>query len=61
LYAYSTQAAGILLIKKESTVEEVDRDLLESLVERIDVGEKEVLDGVKTQDVGIFYRYVGAL
>ena len=47
------------LIKEKSTLKEVDRDLLESLVEKIEVGEKTVVDGVMTQDVKIFYMYVG--
>ena len=47
------------LIKEKSTFEEVDRDLLESLIDRIEIGEKKVVDGVKVQDVRIHYRYVG--
>lgn len=47
------------LIKEKSTTEEVDRDLLESLIEKIEIGEKKVVDGVKVQDVRIFYKYVG--
>jgi len=48
------------LIKEKSTVSEVDRDLLESLIERIEVGEKHEVDGVKTQDVRVVWKYVGA-
>ena len=47
------------LIKEKSTLNEVDRDLLESLIERIEIGEKRVVDGVKVQDVRIFYKFVG--
>jgi chromosome segregation ATPase len=47
------------LIKEKSSLNEVDRELLESLIERIEVGEKAVVDGVKTQNVRIFYKYVG--
>ena len=50
----------VRLIKEQSTVEEVDRDLLESLVEWIDVGEKKEVDGAKTQDVRVIWKYVGA-
>ena len=49
----------VRLIKEKSEVLELDRQLLESLVERIEIGEKKVVDGVKVQDVRVFYRYVG--
>lgn len=48
----------IKLIKEKSTFNEVDRDLLECLVDKIEVGEKKVVDGVKTQDIRILYKYV---
>lgn len=47
------------LIKEKSTLEEVDRGLLESLIEKIEVSEKQVINGVKTQDVKIHFKYVG--
>ena len=49
----------ISLIKEKSTLKEVDRELLESLIEKIEIGEKQMVDGVKTQDVRIYYKYVG--
>lgn len=49
----------VKLIKEKSTFNEVDRDLLESLIDKIEIGESVVVDGVKTQDVRIFYKYVG--
>jgi len=48
------------LIKEKSTFDEVDRDLLESLIEKIEIGEKQIVDGVKTQDIQIHYKYVGS-
>ena len=52
------------LIKEKSIVikevREVDRDFLESLIDKIEVGDKKVVNGVNTQDVRIFYKYVGA-
>jgi len=47
------------LIKEKSTMEEVDREFLDSLIEKIEIGEKRVIDGAKVQDVRIFYKYVG--
>ena len=48
------------LVKEKSTFNEVDRDLLESLIEKIEIGEKRVVDGIKTQDVRIHYKFVGS-
>ena len=49
----------IRLIKEKSEILEVDRPFVENLVERIEIGEKVVVNGVKMQDVRVFYRYVG--
>jgi hypothetical protein len=47
------------LVKEKSTYIEVDREMLESLIDKIEIGEKRVVDGVKTQDICIHYKYVG--
>jgi DNA invertase Pin-like site-specific DNA recombinase len=47
------------LIKEKSALHEVDRDLLESLIDRIEIGEREMIGTQPTQDVRIFYKYVG--
>lgn len=47
------------LIKEKSVVEDVDRDLLEALIERVEVGETKTENGEKTQDVWIYYKFVG--
>ena len=49
----------ISLIKEKSTLKEVDRDLLDSLIEKVEVGEKKIVNGVKTQDIKIYFKYVG--
>jgi hypothetical protein len=51
----------IRLIKEKSSFEDLDRELLDCLIEKIEVGERAVVDGVKRQDVKVFYRFVGAL
>lgn len=47
------------LVKEKSTFTEVDRELLECLIDKIEIGEKKVVNGVKTQDIRIHYKYVG--
>ena len=49
------------LIKEKSTLKDVDGDLLETLIEKIEIGERKVGNGVKTQDIQVFYKFVGAV
>ncbi len=49
----------IRLIKEKSVVEAVDRELLETLIERVEIGEPKTENGVKTQDVWVYYNFVG--
>lgn len=51
----------VQLIKEKATLEDVDRDLLETLIERVEVGKKIVENGVKSQEVKIIYKFVGAV
>jgi hypothetical protein len=51
----------IRLIKANAAVTVLDRDMLDALIERIEVGESNVEDGVKVQDIRIVYRFVGML
>jgi Site-specific recombinases, DNA invertase Pin homologs len=49
------------LIKEKSSVTEVDEELIGSLIDRIEVGEKAVINGKPEQNIHIYYRYVGLL
>ena len=49
------------LIKNYTDIRELDRIVLGELVEKITVGESQVIDGVKHMDVTIYYRFVGAV
>lgn len=40
-------------------ITEISRSLLEALVEKIDIGEAEVVDGIKKQDITIHYKFIG--
>lgn len=48
-------------VRKYTAVEDVDRAMLDELVERIVVGEKIRVDGQVRQDVTVVYRFVGAI
>ncbi len=43
------------------TVQELDREIIDALIERIEVGERAVINGHKHQDVTIYYRFIGAV
>ena len=49
------------VIKEYSSVTEINRDLIDALVDKIEVGKKLKENGVTSQDVKIFYRYVGSM
>ena len=52
----------VSLIKKYKGIEQLDRKILNTLIERIEVSEKYFdEDGKKTQKVKIFYKYIGTL
>ena len=47
------------LIQKYSELTELDETILLELVERIEIGETQVQNGIRFRDVKVFYRYVG--
>jgi hypothetical protein len=49
------------LIKRNMTVEEIDRNLLMRLIDKIVVGQKKEENGTDYQDIKIFYNLVGAV
>jgi len=49
------------LIQENTVNSNVDRELLEALIERIEIGESKVENGVKTQGIRIFFKFVGEL
>ena len=51
----------IRLIKQNAAALDVDRELLEALIERVEIGERRIENGEKTQDVWIYYKFVELL
>jgi len=49
------------LIRKYAAVEELDREMLERLVEKIEVGEKLSTRMKRRQAIRIHYRFVGLI
>jgi DNA invertase Pin-like site-specific DNA recombinase len=49
------------LMRKNAGIKELTRDLLESVVERIEISEVKGADGSRRQDVRIVYRFVGSI
>jgi len=47
------------LIRKHLHIRELDRDTVDELIDRIEVGEKTVVDGKNVRDIKIYYRFVG--
>jgi len=49
----------VRLIKENAAAIDVDRELLEALIERVEICERRIENGEKTQDVWIYYKFVG--
>lgn len=47
------------LVRKYSKLKSIDRSFLEELVEKIEIGERQIIDGIKYQDIKIIYKFVG--
>ena len=53
------QWAGI--IRRHLDLQELDREIVEELIDHIEIGERSVIDGQRHQDIKIFYRFVGVV
>ena len=51
----------VYLIRRYMSVDELDRELLIKLVDKIVVGQKTVADGVERQEITIVYNLVGQI
>jgi hypothetical protein len=49
------------LIKNYADIKALDRIVLGELIEKITVGETQVIDGVKNIEITIYYRFVGEI
>ncbi|WP_242622501.1 DUF4368 domain-containing protein [Intestinimonas timonensis] len=53
------QWAGI--VRRYLDVQELDREIVEELIDHIEIGERSIIDGQRHQDIKIFYRFVGVV
>jgi DNA invertase Pin-like site-specific DNA recombinase len=51
----------IRLVKQNAAVNEIDRDLLLSLIDKIEIGEGRTVNGVRERDLRIHYKFIGSL
>lgn len=47
------------LVIKHSGVQDIDRNLLTELVDRIEISEPETVNGATRQDIRVFYKLIG--
>ena len=47
------------LIHKYLNIQELDRAIVDELIDHIEIGERSVVNGQRRQDVKIYYRFVG--
>ena len=48
-------------IRRRLSLQELDREAVEELIDHIEIGERTVIDGKRHQDIRIYYRFVGAV
>lgn len=47
------------IIRKYLNLQELDRAIIDELIDHIEIGERTVVDGQRHQDIKVFYRFVG--
>ena len=52
-------AAALRFVQSYLDLQELNREIIEELIDRIEVGERTVIDGQRHQDIKIYYRFVG--
>ena len=49
------------IIRKYLNIQELTRTVVDELIDHIEVGERTIVDGIRSQDIKIFYRFVGLI
>lgn len=49
----------VSLIRQYRNLETLDREALLRLVDKIEVGEQQIVDGMKEREIRIYYKFVG--
>lgn len=47
------------IIRKYLDLQELDRAVIDDLIDHIEIGERTIVDGQRRQDIKVFYRFVG--
>ena len=57
--ARSNTREWIAAIRQFKDIEALDRSILLKLIDKIEVGEREIIDGQKQREIRIHYKFVG--
>lgn len=49
------------MLQKYLNLQELDRTMIDELIDHIEIGERTVVDGQRRQDVRVFYKYIGLM
>jgi len=52
-------ANWIQLVKKYMSIEELDKSMINELIDKVEIGQRTIIDGVRYQDVKVYYKFVG--
>lgn len=49
----------VSLIRQYRNLESLDRETLLRLIDKIEIGEQRIVDGLKEREIRIYYKFVG--
>ena len=49
----------IRMVRKFTDIQELTAEIVATLIERVEVGQAQVIDGVKKQEIKIIYNFIG--
>ena len=47
------------VIRRYTDLQELDREIIDELIDHIEIGERTVVDGKRCQDIKVYYRFIG--
>ena len=47
------------MVRKFTDIQELTPEIVATLIERVEVGQAQVIDGVKKQEIKIIYNFIG--
>lgn len=56
---YPTNYKDIRVVRRFTEMQELTPEIVATLIDRVEVGQAQVVDGVKKQEIKIIYNFIG--